>query len=171
MSCGKMALSARRSTSGGNVDSVRKADHLAQGMNAGVGPAAGQHAHLLAGDFGDGLFQRFLNGRLARLRLPAGVVRAVVGDGELEGSHGLVAGGTWKESRTSPASGWQRTRMALEDGDLLFHLIDDAFERLEGKFTDVFVVTGPVEQSPRIVLQAIAVFREYFPLRVGFEDS
>ena len=61
-------------------------NHLAQGVNPGVGPAAGQHAHPLPGDFGDGIFQRFLNGGLAELILPAGVGRAVVGDGELEGS-------------------------------------------------------------------------------------
>ena len=64
-----------------------EADDLAQGVNAGVGPPAGQHADSLAGHFGDGVFQRFLNGRLVGLDLPAGVGRAVVGDGEFEGAH------------------------------------------------------------------------------------
>ena len=47
--------------------SVRKADDLAQGMHAGVGPSAGQRRRPLAGDLLDRLFQR----RLGRSAAPA----------------------------------------------------------------------------------------------------
>ncbi len=68
-----------------------QSDDLLQGVNAGVGPPAGQDADSLAGDLGNGVFERFLDGNPIGLELPAGVVRAVVGDGEFESSHGPAA--------------------------------------------------------------------------------
>jgi len=39
-----------------------------------------------AGDFFNGLFERFLNGAATALALPPGVGRAVVGESEFDGS-------------------------------------------------------------------------------------
>lgn len=64
-----------------------ESDHLSQGMNAGVRPAAGQHADPLPRDLLDRRFQRPLQRFTPRLDLPARVIRAVVGEGELDGSH------------------------------------------------------------------------------------
>lgn len=71
-----------------------KPNDLAKSMNAGVGPAAGQDANTPAGYFGDGVFERSLHGRPIELELPTGVGRAVVCNGEFEGSQDpLVASG------------------------------------------------------------------------------
>jgi hypothetical protein len=55
-------------------------DDLADGVDAGVGAAAGVDPDaLLAGQVGDGLFEGLLHGAQARLSLPAVEVGAVVG--------------------------------------------------------------------------------------------
>ncbi len=53
-------------------------DDLADGVNAGVGAAAGVDANALLGQRENGVFERFLHGAEAGLRLPAVKVGAVV---------------------------------------------------------------------------------------------
>src|SRR4029434_9857515 len=61
---------------------------LPERMHARIGPAGGVDADaLLAGQRGDGGFERFLHGALAWLHLPAEEIRAVVAEGELEIAH------------------------------------------------------------------------------------
>ena len=65
-----------------------EAGHLAQGVDAGVGPSAGREPHLFSGDLLEGRFERYLDRFAIRLDLPAEIVGAVVSDGEFERSHG-----------------------------------------------------------------------------------
>jgi hypothetical protein len=63
--------------------------HLADGVDAGIGPAAAVHPDpLLTGDLGDRLLQRLLHGAAAGLRLPAEEVGPVVADRQLQVPHG-----------------------------------------------------------------------------------
>ena len=58
---------------------------LREGVHAGVGTAAARHTHRLPKNARERLLEGSLNGgRAASLHLPAGVVRAVVREGELE---------------------------------------------------------------------------------------
>src|SRR3954463_10795017 len=57
-------------------------DHLAEGMDAGVGTAGGSETQRLLREALPSGFERALDGRLIRLDLPTGVGRAVVGDGD-----------------------------------------------------------------------------------------
>jgi hypothetical protein len=67
-----------------------EADHLAQGVHARVRPPAGQHAAAASGDLLDDRFEGLLDGPAARLPLPAGEVRAIVGQAEFDRSHHVV---------------------------------------------------------------------------------
>ena len=57
-------------------------DHLAKGVDAGVGAAGPSYAHLLARDFGNGFLQLVLYGREIGLVLKAFVSATVVLDNE-----------------------------------------------------------------------------------------
>ena len=62
-------------------------DHLAGGVDAGVGSSGGVNAHRLAAEGGDRPLQRALHCRLVRLGLEAVVGAAVVLEGEPEAGH------------------------------------------------------------------------------------
>ena len=66
-------------------------DDLADGVNAGVGAAAGVDADRLPRQRGDGGFQRLLHGAKAGLRLPAVEVGAVVAE-SAELAHAIFRG-------------------------------------------------------------------------------
>src|SRR5713101_8968511 len=80
-----------------------KVDDLADGMNAGVGSAAGVGMDSFAGEFGDGGFQSLLHGSKPRLGLPAEEVGAVVAQGQLNVAHGLL-----REEASCAAPGLRR---------------------------------------------------------------
>ena len=63
-----------------------KAGHLRQGMHAGVGAAGALGKRRFARDAAEGGLQFSLDGGLAGLNLPAAVIGAVVGEGELPGA-------------------------------------------------------------------------------------
>ncbi len=67
-------------------------DDLAQGMHAGVGPSAGQGRRPHAGNLLDRFFKGRLDGAAVLLRLPAGEIGAVIGQGELDGAHREMVG-------------------------------------------------------------------------------
>ena len=76
-------------------------DDLADGVDAGVGPAAGIDAdRSLAGQLGDGLFERLLHGAKAGLRLPAVEVGAVVAEDEPDVSHRTIEPPRRQEHKT-----------------------------------------------------------------------
>src|SRR5882672_963425 len=56
-------------------------------MDSGVGAAGAGHVHRLALDIGDDPFKSALNGRQARLNLPAVEIGTVVGDGYFDAAH------------------------------------------------------------------------------------
>src|SRR5207249_2048750 len=62
-------------------------DDLADGMNASVGAAAGIDAAALAGQGGEGLLQRLLDGTAAGLGLPAVEVGTVVAQNQFDVPH------------------------------------------------------------------------------------
>src|SRR5216683_4844670 len=78
-------------------------DDLADRVNAGVGSPAGVGMDSLAGEFGDGGFQSFLNGSKSRLGLPAEEIAAVVAEGQLNVAHGLL-----REEASCAAPGLRR---------------------------------------------------------------
>ena len=81
----QMGVDRPQQTFGGELRVGVEVDDLADGVDAGIGSAAGVDADaLLAGELGDGLFERLLHGAVAGLRLPAVEVGAVVAEGELE---------------------------------------------------------------------------------------
>jgi hypothetical protein len=55
---------------------------LRDSVHTGVGPAGGNHAHGVPGDFADGLFQRVLHAATRRLRLKAAEREARIFDRE-----------------------------------------------------------------------------------------
>ena len=59
-----------------------QARHLPEGVDAGIGPARPHDLHALAQDALAGLHQESLDRRAVGLGLPAGEVRAIVGQGE-----------------------------------------------------------------------------------------
>ena len=63
-------------------------DDLAQGVDPGVGPAAGGGGRPGLGQLLDGRLERLLDGPQSRLALPAVEVGSVVGEGQLEIPHG-----------------------------------------------------------------------------------
>src|SRR5579864_9082828 len=62
--------------------------HLRDGMNPGVRAARSGHLYCATFDLTEDLLQRSLDSRQTWLHLPAVIVRAVVGDLDLNSSHG-----------------------------------------------------------------------------------
>ena len=65
----------------------RKTGDLAQRVHPGVGPSGAGDAHRALIELCQHLFEQALDRRARRLPLPADEVRAVVGEGDLEGAH------------------------------------------------------------------------------------
>ena len=63
-------------------------------MDAGVSASGGVHCNGRSFDFGDNLLDGVLDGWQSGLDLPTVVVGAVVGEGDADAAHGLLAG-TW----------------------------------------------------------------------------
>ena len=75
---------------------------LADGVDAGVGAAAGVNAHLLgAGELPQRGFERLLHGAETGLRLPAVEVGAVVAEGEFEVTHKVNRSAATRRCRTA----------------------------------------------------------------------
>ena len=72
---------------GGVKAGGEEVDDLTQGMNARIGPTAGVGRGQGAGQGRDRLFEHLLNGAAIGLALPAGEIRAVVGDHQLDVAH------------------------------------------------------------------------------------
>ena len=75
-----------------------EADDLAERVDAGIGAAGGRDADLFARDLVPGRFDDALHRRLARLNLPPGVGRAVVGHGQFEPASGHGWIGDWSQT-------------------------------------------------------------------------
>ena len=74
---------------GGQLAAGGEAHHLPQSVDAGIGPSTGQHPDRFAGHFFDRRFKRPLQRLGVRLRLPAGVVRPVVRQSQLDRAHSI----------------------------------------------------------------------------------
>src|SRR5207249_5066209 len=65
----------------------REAHHLSERMNTRICPPSGGHRDWRLNDLSDGVLDFSLNGRKARLNLPAVIARAVVLEYQLKGRH------------------------------------------------------------------------------------
>ena len=81
---GSRALSARTSASALDRRARARTRRPAQRVNARVGPAGAGDGDVAAVELAERVLDQALNRRAGRLALPADVVRAVVGEGELE---------------------------------------------------------------------------------------
>ena len=84
----------------GEGEGAPEAGHLAEGVDAGVGPSGAVDGDLFPGHPEQGLLQDALDGAVAGLALPAAEVRAVVAEDDAIGLH-VRAGSPSSASRTA----------------------------------------------------------------------
>ena len=78
------------------------ARHLAEGVDAGIGPPGSMHGHVGALERRERVLEQALNGGTSGLALKAHERRAVVGHGQAENTHRAVPGYVtkWPECET-----------------------------------------------------------------------